>query len=305
MKIVVLDGYTLNPGDLSWDSLKELGDVEIYDRTSDEELHTRIKDADIILLNKVKFNKDAIASTKAKYIGVLATGYDVVDIASAKEKGIVVTNIPTYGTYSVAQLTFSHILNIFSNVSKHVESVEKGEWEENPDWTYWKTDLSELYGKTMGIIGYGRIGKVIGNIAKAFGMNVLPLGSNDSIDELLSRSDIISLHCPLTPETKEIINKDNIKKMKDGVVIINTSRGGLVNEQDLADALNSGKVRAAGLDVVSVEPIRKNNPLLTAKNTYLTPHLAWASKEARERLMNIAIDNVKAYINNEPQNTVS
>lgn len=314
MQIVILDGYTLNPGDLSWDSLANLGDVQIYDRTKPEELHERIRDADIILLNKVKLNKEAIEITKAKYIGVLATGYDVVDITAAKEQGIIVTNVPTYGTYSVAQLTFSHILNIFSNVSIHVDSVSKGEWQTNPDWTYWKSDLTELAGKTLGIIGYGRIGQTVGNIAEAFGMKVLAIRtsrnkSNDKkfigLDELLSKSDIISLHCPLTTETSNIINKDNISKMKDGVVIINTSRGGLVNEQDLANGLNSGKIKAAGIDVVSVEPIMENNPLLSSKNTFITPHISWATKEARIKLMDIVIDNLKSYIDNNPKNIVN
>lgn len=314
MQIVVLDGYTLNPGDLNWDSLNELGEVQIYDRTNPGELHDRIKNADVILLNKVKLNREAIGITKAKYIGVLATGYDVVDIAAAREKGIIVTNVPTYGTYSVAQLTFSHILNIFSNVSVHIDSVAKGEWKSNPDWSYWKTDLNELSGKTIGIIGYGRIGQTVGNMAEAFGMNVLAIKtsrnkSNDNrfvvLDELLNRSDIISLHCPLTPETNKIINEKNIEKMKDGVVIINTSRGGLIEEQDLANALNSGKIRAAGIDVVSEEPIKEYNPLLLSKNTYITPHIAWASKEARIKLMKVVVNNLISFINNSPKNIVN
>lgn len=310
MKIVVIDGYSLNPGDLSWDGLKALGEVVIYDRSTPEEAIERIEDADIVLVNKIRLGKDELSGTKVKYIGVLATGYDVVDTNYCKDKGIIVTNIPAYGTYSVAQHTFSHILNIFSNVSIHSDSVKSGEWANN-EWSYWKTELTELYGKTLGIIGYGRIGKAVGDIATAFGMNILTSGSNKndevniSLDLLLAKSDIISLHCPLTPETKEIINKDNIKKMKDGAVIINTSRGGLVNEHDLADALNSGKIKAAGLDVVSREPINSDNPLLFSKNTYITPHMAWASKEARNRLMAIAIENVKSYLMNQPINVVN
>lgn len=310
MKIVVIDGYSLNPGDLSWDGLKALGEVVIYDRSTPEEAIERIEDADIVLVNKIRLGKDELSGTKVKYIGVLATGYDVVDTNYCKDKGIIVTNIPAYGTYSVAQHTFSHILNIFSNVSIHSDSVKSGEWANN-EWSYWKTELTELYGKTLGIIGYGRIGKAVGDIAAAFGMNILTSSSNRnddvniSLDLLLAKSDIISLHCPLTPETKEIINKDNIKKMKDGAVIINTSRGGLVNEHDLADALNSGKIKAAGLDVVSREPINSDNPLLFSKNTYITPHMAWASKEARNRLMAIAIENVKSYLMNQPINVVN
>lgn len=310
MKIVVIDGYSLNPGDLSWDGLKALGKVVIYDRSTPEEAIERIQDADIVLVNKIHLGKDELCGSKVKYIGVLATGYDVVDTSYCTDKGIIVTNIPAYGTYSVAQHTFSHILNIFSNVSIHSDSVKSDEWANN-EWSYWKTELTELYGKTLGIIGYGRIGKAVGDIAAAFGMNILTSSSNKndevniSLDLLLAKSDIISLHCPLTPETKEIINKDNIKKMKDGAVIINTSRGGLVNEHDLADALNSGKIKAAGLDVVSREPINSDNPLLFSKNTYITPHMAWASKEARNRLMAIAIENVKSYLMNQPINVVN
>lgn len=310
MKIVVIDGYSLNPGDLSWDGLKALGEVVIYDRSTPEEAIERIEDADIVLVNKIHLGKDELRGSKVKYIGVLATGYDLVDTSYCKDKGIIVTNIPAYGTYSVAQHTFSHILNIFSNVSIHSDSVKSDEWANN-EWSYWKTELTELYGKTLGIIGYGRIGKAVGDIAVAFGMNILASSSNKndevniSLDLLLAKSDIISLHCPLTPETKEIINKDNIKKMKDGAVIINTSRGGLVNEHDLADALNSGKIRAAGLDVVSREPINSDNPLLFSKNTYITPHMAWATKEARMRLMSIVIDNIKSYLIDQPTNVVN
>ena len=314
MNIVILDGYTLNPGDLTWDSFKKLGNVKIYDRTSPNKLNERIKYADIILTNKTVLDKEAIDATNARYIGVLATGYNIVDIAYAKEKEIYVTNIPSYGTYSVAQFTFSHILNIFSNVSEHVASVKNGEWTSNLDWTYWKTDLQELYGKTIGIIGYGKIGRVVGEIARSFGMNVLALKSNRntsneeilvSMDELLKKSHIISLHCPLTAETENIISRKNIEKMMEGVVIINTSRGELVHEVDLAEALNTGKVRAAGLDVASIEPIRKDNPLLSSKNTYITPHIAWATKQARSKLMDIAVENLKAYLDNKPINIVN
>lgn len=317
MRIVVLDGYTLNPGDLSWEELEKRGDVIIYDRTKPDDVCERIKDADIILVNKVPLTRETILKCNAKYIGVLATGYNVIDIIAAREKGICVTNIPTYGTNSVAQMAFAHVLNIFNQVGLHSKSVEEGEWERCSDWCYWKTPLSELYDKTIGIIGYGRIGQAVGNISQAFGMKVLAYDQNKiyelesetlkyvDLDELLAKSDIISVHCPLFENTYGIINKENINKMKDGVVIINNSRGELIVEKDLADALNSGKVYAAGLDVVSKEPIKAENPLLNAKNVYITPHISWATREARERLMDIAISNIDSFAMGNPVNVVN
>lgn len=317
MKIVVLDGYTLNPGDISWDELKGLGDVTIYDRTNPEDIALRIKGADIVLVNKVKLDKETIDNMEAKYIGLLSTGFDVVDIEAAKEKGITVTNVPTYGTDAVAQMTFAHILNLYSHVGIHNTSVKEGEWESSVDFTYWNAQLVQLAGKTLGLIGYGNIGGAVAKIGNAFGLKVIShtrsKNSTDStedvefssLNELLNRSDIISLHCPLTPETERIINKENIEEMKDGVVIINTSRGGLVDEGALATALKEGKVKAAGLDVVSVEPILKANPLLKCDNAIITPHIAWAAKEARESLMSTVVKNIEEYRKGNPQNIVN
>ena len=323
MKIVVLDGYTLNPGDLSWAGLEELGDLTVYDRTvfdrsNDNLIIERIGDAQIVFTNKTPLPREVLSKVpNVKYIGVLATGYNIVDIEAAKELGITVTNIPTYGTDSVAQMVFAHLLEIGHHVAAHSDAVKNGEWTNNVDWCFWKYPLIELAGKTMGIIGYGRIGQAVGRVAQAFGMKVL---ANDKypnkdlesdtlkyveLDELLANSDVISLHCPLFEENKGMINKDSIAKMKDGVIIINTSRGPLIVEDDLAEALNSGKVYAAGLDVVSTEPIKADNPLLKAKNIFLTPHIAWAPKESRQRLMDIAVENLKAYLNGKPINVVN
>lgn len=318
MKIVVLDGYTLNPGDLNWDGLKDLGDVQVYDRTPSDKILERIGDAEAIFTNKVPITRDTLEKTNLKFIGVLATGYNIIDTEAAKEKGVVVTNIPTYGTDSVAQMVFAHILQICHHVYEHDAAVKNGEWTNNKDWCFWNYPLIELADKTMGIIGYGRIGQATGRVAQAFGMKVIAYDEYQNkdlenenmkyakdLDELLANSDVISLHCPLTDNTKGIVNKDNIAKMKDGVMIINTSRGPLVVEGDLAEALNSGKVYGAGLDVVSVEPIREDNPLLKAKNIIITPHIAWAPKEARYRLMNIAVDNLRAFIGGNPVNVVN
>lgn len=323
MKIVVLDGYTLNPGDLSWAGLEELGDLTVYDRTvfdrsNDNLIIERIGDAQIVFTNKTPLPREVLSKVpNVKYIGVLATGYNIVDIEAAKELGITVTNIPTYGTDSVAQMVFAHLLEICHHVAAHSDAVKNGEWTNNVDWCFWKYPLIELAGKTMGIIGYGRIGQAVGRVAQAFGMKVL---ANDKypnkdlesdtlkyveLDELLANSDVISLHCPLFEENKGMINKDSIAKMKDGVIIINTSRGPLVVEEDLAEALNSGKVYAAAVDVVSKEPISADNPLLKAKNIIITPHIAWAPKEARQRLMKIAVDNLKAFLNGKPVNVVN
>lgn len=317
MKIVVLDGYTLNPGDISWEGLEKLGELIVYDRTPEDKIIERIGDAEIILINKVQITRAILDKTNIKYIGVLATGYNTVDLGAAIEKGITITNIPTYGTDAVAQMIFAHILNISNAAAEHNEAVKRGQWTNSMDFCFWNRPLMELAGKTLGIIGYGRIGKATSKIAKAFGMKVLAFNRQEgkslesetmkfvSFNELLEKSDIISLSCPLTESTKGIINKNTIKSMKDGVIIINTARGHLIVEEDLAEALNSGKVYAAGLDVISQEPIREDNPLLKAKNAFITPHIAWAPMETRKRLMDIAVDNVKSYLQGNPVNVVN
>lgn len=320
MKIVVLDGYTLNPGDLSWDALKTFGDCKIYDRTSltdDAEIIFRIGDAEIVITNKTPLTKKILDACHVKYIGVLATGYNVVDTQAAKEKNIPVTNIPTYGTTAVAQFAFALLLEICHHVADHSRAVHEGRWESCPDFCFWDYPLIELAGKTMGIIGYGRIGQTTGKLAQAFGMKVIAFDAMREVgtklgdcsfvelDELFASSDVIALHCPLFPSTQGIICKDNIAKMKDGVIILNNSRGGLIVEEDLREALDSGKVLAAGVDVVSTEPIKGDNPLLGAKNCFITPHISWAPKESRARLMNIAVDNLKAWLAGKPVNVVN
>ena len=320
MQIVVLDGYTLNPGDLSWAGLKNLGECTIYDRTSltdETEIISRIGDAEIVITNKTPLTKKILDASKIKYIGVLATGYNVVDIQAAREKNIPVTNIPTYGTQSVAQFAFALLLEICHHVAHHNQAVHDGRWENCADFCFWDYPLIELAGKTMGIIGFGRIGQATGKLAQAFGMKVIAFDTMREIgtkfgdclfvelDELFAKSDVIALHCPLFPATEGIICKKNIDKMKDGVIILNNSRGGLVVEKDLREALDSGKVLAAGLDVVSTEPIKGDNPLLGAKNCFITPHISWAPKESRERLMNIAVDNLKAWLAGKPVNVVN
>ncbi|MDR5658381.1 D-2-hydroxyacid dehydrogenase [Serpentinicella sp. ANB-PHB4] len=317
MKIVVLDGYTLNPGDLSWDKIKELGEVEIYDRTPSRETVKRAKDADIILTNKTALGEKELSQLdKLKYIGVTATGYNVVDIKAARERNITVTNIPTYGTGSVAQMTFALILELTQRVKDHSEAVLRGEWNEAKDFCFWKQPLIELQGKTLGIIGFGRIGQAVADIATAFGMNIIAYNTNKSdqshrknfkwveFDTLFKDSDIVSLHCPLKPETEGIINYENLKKMKGSAFLINTSRGQLIIEEDLANALNNNLIAGAGLDVLAVEPPKPDNPLLKAKNCIITPHIAWATFEARSRLMDIAVDNLKMFLNGEPINVV-
>lgn len=319
MKIVVLDGYTENPGDLSWKGFEALGELTVYDRTTDRSMIVeRMKDAEVVYTNKTPISRESIeACPKLKYVGVLATGYNVVDIKAARKAGIVVSNIPTYGTNAVAQYTIALLLELCHHVGEHSVCVKQGEWASNPDWCFWKYPLIELTGKTMGIIGFGRIGQRTAKIAQALGMKVLAYDSyknstleNEnckyvSLNELLASSDVISLHCPLLPDTKGIINKENIAKMKDGVMILNDSRGPLIIEEDLRDALNSGKVAGAALDVVSSEPIHVDNPLLSAKNCIITPHIAWAPKESRQRLMDIAVDNLKAFVEGNPKNVVS
>ena len=320
MKIVVLDGYTENPGDLSWDKLKEFGDLTVYDRTpvdDEEEIIRRIGDAEVVFTNKTPVSRKVInACPNMRMISMLATGYNVVDYTYAKEKGIPVTNVPTYGTASVGQFAIALLLEICHHIGHHDRTVHEGKWENCEDWCYWDYPLIELDGKTMGVIGFGRIGQTTGRLAKALGMRVLAYDSypNEAgkqiaeyvdLDTLLAQSDVIALHCPLFPDTEGIINKENIAKMKDGVILINNSRGPLVVEQDLADALNTGKVAAAGLDVVSTEPVRGDNPLLKAKNCIITPHISWAPKENRQRIMDFAYDNLKAYAEGKPVNVVN
>jgi glycerate dehydrogenase len=320
MKIVILDGYTENPGDLSWQGLENLGDLTVYDRTSltdRAEVIARIRDAEAVFTNKVPVDRESIASApNLKYIGVLATGYNIVDVDAAKERGIPVCNIPTYGTAAVGQFAIALLLERCHHIGHHSKAVHDGRWESCPDWCFWDYPLIELADKTMGIIGFGRIGQTTGKIARALGMEVLAFDEQKTesgekiaryvtLDELLAKSDVVVLHCPLFPSTQGIINKNSIAKMKDGVIIINNSRGPLVVEQDLADALNSGKVYAAGLDVVSTEPIKGDNPLLSAKNCILTPHISWAPKESRLRLMNIAVDGLKSFLDGHPINVVN
>ena len=307
MKIIVLDGYGLNPGDLSWSGMEALGELTVYDRTSPSELLERSEGAEVLITNKTLITaNDMAALPQLKYIGVLATGYNVVDIEAAKERGIVVTNIPAYSTSSVAQMVFAHILNITQRVGHYAEDNAKGRWTESVDFCYWDTNLVELDGKKMGIVGFGNIGKATARIAQAFGMEVLVYTSKEQhelpegmkkvlLDVLFAECDVVSLHCPLTLDTKEMVNAERLKLMKPNAILINTGRGPLVNEQDLADALNEGRIGAAGLDVLSVEPSVKDNPLLGAKNCFITPHIAWATKEARTRLMDIAVGNLKAY----------
>lgn len=319
-KIVVLDGYTENPGDLSWDGLSDLGELKVYDRTpvnDESKIIKRIGDAEIVFTNKTPISKNIIDSCPGiKFISVLATGYNVIDYVYAKEKGIPVTNVPSYGTASVSQFSIALLLEICHHIGHHDASVHEGNWSNCIDWCYWDYPLIELDGKTIGIIGFGRIGQAEGKIAKALGMKILAydLFPNESgkeiaeyvnLDNLFSKSDVITLHCNLTPENTGFINKESISKMKDGVILINNARGQLINEQDVADALNSGKIAAAGLDVVYTEPIRPDNPLLKAKNCIITPHISWAPKESRQRIMDCAILNLKSYLDGNPVNVIN
>ncbi len=319
MKIVVLDGFTENPGDLSWDALAAFGELTVYDRTPDDdaEILRRIGDAEAVFTNKCPLRRAVIeACPNLGLISVLATGYNVVDVACAREKGIPVSNVPSYGTAAVGQFAIALLLEICQRVAHHDRAVHEGRWEHSEDWCFWDYPLIELAGKTMGIIGFGRIGQTTGRIARALGMTVLASGSRETEagraiaayvdrDTLLRRSDVVVLHCPLFPDTQGLINRESIAKMKDGVILINNSRGGLIVEQDLADALNSGKVYAAGLDVVSTEPIRGDNPLLTARNCLITPHISWAPKEARQRIMDCAVQNLRSYLAGKPENVVN
>ncbi len=341
MKIVVLDGYTLNPGDLSWEGLEAVGEVTVYDRTKPEEAAERIGDAEIVFTNKTPITKETLdRCPEIRFIGVLATGYNVVDTRAAGEKGIPVSNIPTYGTASVAQFAIGLLLELCHHIGAHSNAVKEGQWSRCRDWCFWNYPQVELAGKTMGIIGFGKIGQATAGIAQALGMKVLafdtsrkaaperencrdtkggaithapagelhPAGNTQEytdLDTLLANSDVISLHCPLFPSTQGMINRETIAKMKDGVMIINTSRGGLMIEEDLSDALNSGKVAGAAVDVVSTEPVRMDNPLLEAENIILTPHIAWAPKESRQRLMDAAVDNLRAFLDGRAQNIVN
>lgn len=317
MKIVVLDSYGMNPGDLSWDALKELGEVTIYDRTSEDEVYQRCSNADIVLTNKVVFDADTIWKLpNLKYIGVLATGYNIVDTVAACDNDIVVTNVPAYSTDSVAQLTFAHILSIANRVEHYAIENRNGRWSNNPDFVYWDTPLMELSGKTLGIVGLGLIGMKVAKMALCFGMDVfavtskhrkdLPEGiQKTTLDGLLATSDILSLHCPLKRETREMINATTLAKMKHGAILINTGRGPLVNENDVAEALKSGQLGAYGTDVMCQEPPSADNPLFSAPNFYSTPHIAWATFEARQRLMKTVVDNVKAFIEGKPVNVVN
>lgn len=317
MKIVVMDGKGVNPGDMSWKQIQQFGELIVYERTASEEIIDHVGDAEIVLTNKTVFDEDTIAKLKnVKYIGVLATGYNVVDLKAASKRGIVVTNIPAYSTDSVAQMTFAHILNVTNHVDHYARASRDGEWSRCPDFCYWDKPLVELAGKTIGIIGLGNIGMKVANIALNFGMNVIaytskepkeiPNGINKaSIDNILSDSDIISLHCPLTKQTRELINKDSIAKMKRSVIVVNTGRGPLVNEEDVANALHKGLIGAYCADVMCSEPPSADNPLFVEQNAYITPHVAWASKEARIRLMDIAEKNIHSFLSGKPINVVN
>ena len=319
MKIVLLDGEALNPGDLSWAPLEELGELTVYPRGTNDprEVIRRIGDAGIVLTNKTPVGRAVFeACPDMKLLCVVATGYNVVDTAAAKEHGVAVCNVPAYGTEMVAQFAIGLLLEVCHHVELHNQSVHAGDWERCPNFCYWKTPIMELSGKTMGIVGFGRIGRAVGRIAKALGMRVLASGSRPcaeglaiaeyvELEQLLSQSDVISLHCPLFPETEQLINRETIAKMKDGAILINNRRGGLLNEQDVADALNEGSLRAAAVDVVSTEPIDGANPLLTAKNCIITPHISWAAVEARGRIIDITADNIRAFLEGRSQNVVN
>jgi glycerate dehydrogenase len=306
MNIVILDSYTANPGDLSWDEFKQLGACTVYDRTPEAQVVERARDAEVALTNKTILSRATIAALpRLRYIGVLATGYNVVDIAAARERGIPVCNVPEYGTPNVAQAVLALLLELTNHTGHHAQTVRDGRWTASKDFCYWDYPLIELKGLTLGIVGYGRIGKGVAEIARAFGMRVLTCDLGGDSDALLRESDVITLHCPLTPETKQFINAARLAKMKPSAFLINTSRGGLVNEADLADALNNGRLAGAGLDVLSVEPPPAENPLLRAKNCLITPHIAWATRNARARLLKVAADNIRAWRDGCPQNVVN
>lgn len=318
MKIVNLDGYTTNPGDLSWEQFKKYGDLTVYDRTPPELVIERAKDAEILIVNKTPIDADLLKQLpKLKYIGLQSTGYNIVDCKTARELGVTVCNIPAYSTSAVAQLVFAFILQVANQVTLHSDAVHNDEWCACPDFCFWKTPLTELDGKTIGIIGFGSIGNRVAKIAEVFGMNVLIFTPNEKpldglatakfvdFDTLLADSDVITCHCPLTDKTQGLINKEALSKMKKSAIFINTSRGPVIDDQALADALNNGEIAAAGLDVLQVEPPKADNPLLTAKNCYITPHIAWAAYETRARLMTILEENLKAFLDGKPQNVVN
>lgn len=317
MKIVILDGYALNPGDLSYDCLRQFGELTVYDRTAPEELIARAIDADALLTNKVVLGDEEFAQLpRLRYIGVQATGYNVVDVEAARRHGITVTNIPAYSTASVAQMVMAHLLNITQRVGYYAEQNREGRWSENPDFCYWDTPLIELADKQMGIIGFGRTGSAVAHLAKAFGMKVAAYTSKPqeelsegilkmSLEELFRTSDVVSLHCPLTPTTHHLVNAERLALMKPTAILINTARGPIIDEQALADALNSAKIYAAGIDVLCEEPPRQGSPLLSARNCFVTPHIAWATLEARTRLLKICEENLRAFVEGHPQNVVS
>ena len=315
-KIVVLDGYCLNPGDLSWDKLESLGDCTYFDRTAADDVAQRARDADIAITNKALLPREVIAELpRLKCIGVMATGYNVVDCDAARERGIPVTNVPTYGTSSVAQMVFAHVLNFTQHVADHAAAVRQGSWTSASDWCFWEFPLAELDGMTMGIVGFGRIGQATGRLAHAFGMRVIahdafPVDAPDyaqmtDLDTVFRESDVVSLHCPLTAENQQLVNEARLAQMKPTAILINTSRGPLIDEAALAAALNSGQIAGAGLDVLMVEPPPSDNPLLTAKNCQITPHIAWATHAARARLLDTVVENVAAFLRGEPQNVVN
>ena len=316
MKIVILDGYASNPGDVRWDELAAFGELTVYERTARDEVVSRIKDAEIVFLNKTRVDASVFEQCKKlRMIGVLATGYNIVDIAAAKAHGVTVCNVPGYSTGAVAQMTFALLLEMTQHVGEHSQAVHAGQWQNCPDFCFWNAPLTELAGKTLGIVGYGAIGQAVGRIAQAFGMQLLVTARHEkpvpegaafvTLEELLTRADVVTLHCPQTAENLHMIDAAALAKLKEGALLLNTARGGLIDEQAVADALKSGKLAGYGADVVSKEPIAADNPLLTAPNCYLTPHIAWAPKETRLRLHHIAAENLRAFLNGTPQNVVS
>jgi glycerate dehydrogenase len=317
MKIVVLDGYTANPGDLSWKALEEMGALTVYERTKPEETIDRAKDAEVVLTNKVLLKRQEIEQLpKLRYIGVLATGYNVVDLEAARENGIIVTNVPAYSTLSVAQMVFSHLLTVTNHTEHYASQNREGKWTASPDFSYMDMPVTELAGKTFGIVGLGNIGQRVAMIAAAFDMSVVAYTSKSvdqlppyiqkrTLDEVLAESDVLSLHCPLTPDTQHLVNRQTLQKMKPSAILINTGRGPLISDQDVADALNNNRLKAFCADVLTEEPPKADNPLLRCENAYITPHIAWASSEARVRLLDVAINNVRAFLDGKPQNVVT
>lgn len=317
MKIVILDGYTANPGDLSWKALEEMGALTVYERTKPEETIDRAKDAEVVLTNKVLLKRQEIEQLpKLRYIGVLATGYNVVDLEAAREHGIIVTNVPAYSTLSVAQMVFSHLLTVTNHTEHYARQNREGKWTASPDFSYMDMPVTELAGKTFGIVGLGNIGQRVAMIAAAFDMSVVAYTSKSvdqlppyiqkrTLDEVLAESDVLSLHCPLTPDTQHLVNRQTLQKMKPSAILINTGRGPLISDQDVADALNNNRLKAFCADVLTEEPPKADNPLLRCENAYITPHIAWASSEARARLLDVAINNVRAFLDGKPQNVVT